>query len=184
MNACHCENPYCKKPHVDGGFDRFWRIVRAQLEWYKREGDADDRGDIVIAEEAIIQAAKNLTVYTPPPVNVDVPAGLTRRGRLWCEFLKELDTIHQEQVPLEFVSGDEDRWGTAQFKTARGWLITVFIDAGSWDYIETATTPSGIVLCDSNGYGEATDAEYLDATFGTIYNPDEAEQRTVWGIKC
>lgn len=54
--VCPCENPHCTAEHRD--VMRLWRIVRAQLEWYRAVKDAD-RGDLVLAEEAILFAARN-----------------------------------------------------------------------------------------------------------------------------
>lgn len=53
---CSCENPYCGGRHVEP--DRFWRIVRATLVDYREMTDPD-HGDLVIAEEAIIAAARS-----------------------------------------------------------------------------------------------------------------------------
>lgn len=53
---CPCDNPHCDGFHPDT--DRLFRIVRAQLIQYRNLLDPD-RGDLVIAEEAILSAARN-----------------------------------------------------------------------------------------------------------------------------
>src|SRR5574341_1837785 len=111
--------------------------------------------------------------YTPPPADFTTP-GLTRIAHLWLEFLKELQTIHAEQVPLRWAGTEspaELYTGNITYVTARGWKIVVFLDCPSWDYLDDAITPDGISVRDEMGA-----AEYLDGVFGTVYNPDEAEQ--------
>ena len=66
----YCDNPHCGCLHLDP--DRLWRIIRAQLEWYRAIPDPD-RGDLVLAEEAILAAVKNaampVSVASPKPTD-------------------------------------------------------------------------------------------------------------------
>lgn len=107
---------------------------------------------------------------------IDFPPGLSRRSRLWLDFLTELDTIHREQVPLTADALPEEVWaGNVTYHTPRGWTIVVFNDCMSWDYIDDAITPDGVSLT------RAFEASYVDGAMnGTVYCPTDDELERVW----
>lgn len=82
------------------------------------------------------------------------------------DLLIVLEAANNGHIPIEVLACDDPRGADPVIKIST-WVITVFNDAGSWDYIDKAVAPSG------NKY-TYEDLNKWDAH----YNSD----RVLWGL--